>query len=107
MKALKLFLFLVALFSSFSFDLFAQGSVGFSTVGAPPEKRIYVGDWTIVNGQPEFVSWQPCSGVQYRVALYWGAAGGGDGRHKVQGGRSLGFLSCTKAGRLIGGAGQK
>src|SRR5258705_3864804 len=100
MKALKLFLFLVALFSSFSFDLFAQGSVGFSTVGAPPEKRIYVGDWTIVNGQPEFVSWQPCSGVQYRVALYWGAAGETDDGQLAQVGMWVGFLTGSNGGTL-------
>jgi len=75
MNTRKLFLFLSCLFGLTAVQAIANGVIRFDNIGVPADQRIYRGDWVLQNGQPEFVSWQPCSGPTFRAALYWGSAG--------------------------------
>jgi hypothetical protein len=81
-------------------DIYAQGSgsVTFTTVGVPNNKRVWVND-TGVPGEGTLAA-----GSAYSVALYWGPAGVTDDRNLIQIGGSTTFLPAgPSAGTYSGG----
>jgi hypothetical protein len=68
-----------------------QGVVSFTSVGARDDKKI----------QDQTGAF--CSGIDYRVALYWGAATETDERNLTQIGGSTAFLTTISAGTYFGG----
>src|SRR5438094_339545 len=71
-----------------------QGSVSFSSVGAPDAKKIYVG--TVTGGVL-------ASGSAYAVAWYWAPEGTCDESQFTQIGGSATFLTGASAGTFFGG----
>src|SRR5687767_14875821 len=96
-----LFTLLVSAASIFpSLNLLAQGqgSLTFTTVGVPTDKRVWINDTGIVGDG------QLATGAAYAVALYWGNAGETDDRNLTQiGGSTTFFPPGAAAGTYSGG----
>jgi PEP-CTERM motif len=81
-------------------DIYAQGSgsLTFTTVGVPNNKRVWVNNTGVV-GEGTLAA-----GTAYATALYWGPAGTTDDRNLVQIGGSTTFLPAgASAGTYSGG----
>lgn len=83
-------------------QLLPNGVIGFNNLNAPPDGRIYHGEWVFQDGTYEFVNSQPCSGPSFHAALYWGPWGTPEAG-LTQIGPVVGFLTGANAGTFAGG----